>query len=461
MKKVTLAMVSFAMLGSLILTGCGNGAQSKEGDSKNKVELKFTFWGDTLEKDSIDKLIKNFNDSQSDIAVVSQQIPYDNYLEKLNTQASTNTLPDIGYMVESSTAEWGKSGKLKDLSEMYASGEPFENKISETIYDYGDGKIYGSPAGPGMLTLFYNTKYFEKNGVELPPHNVNDAWEWEEFVDVLTKLTVDRNGNHPNDSNFEEKNIKTYGISNFAGLGYESLLKSNGGGVVSEDGKTILIGSDESVDALEKIQDLMYKYKVMPKPSQASTIPSTDTAMLTDRVAISIGGSWDLRSLGDAIEKKGLELGMGVLPKMGDKVVQMNFGPPIVVFDNDNTNKNWDEVKIFLEYLLDPENSLDVINSGLWLPNQNDWYTDKDKLEQWTTSKRSPEFKEEALVDAKENALTKNKAFYCEDTTDIEQIVNPALEQIWTGKKDARKVVEEDILPKLKQKFGSKYEFVE
>lgn len=152
---------------------------------------------------------------------------------------------------------------------------------------------------------------------------------------------------------------------------------------------------------------------------------------------------------------------MGVLPKMGDKVVQMNFELSIVVFDNDNTNKNWDEVKIFLEYLLDPENSLDVINSGLWLPNQNDWYTDKDKLEQWTTSKRSPEFKEEALVDAKENALTKNKAFYCEDTTDIEQIVNPALEQIWTGKKDARKVVEEDILPKLKQKFGSKYEFVE
>ena len=35
---------------------------------------------------------------------------------------------------------------------------------------------------------------------------------------------------------------------------------------------------------------------------------------------------------------------MGVLPKMG-KVVQMNFGPPIVVFDNENTQEHWEETK--------------------------------------------------------------------------------------------------------------------
>ncbi len=85
--------------------------------------------------------------------------------------------------------------------------------------------------------------------------------------------------------------------------------------MLSQDGKQILIGTDASIEALEKIQDLMYKDYVMPKPSQASTIPSTDTAMLTDRVAMTITGSWDLRSLGDAIEQKGLALGMGVLPK--------------------------------------------------------------------------------------------------------------------------------------------------
>lgn len=256
-----------------------------------------------------------------------------------------------------------------------------------------------------------------------------------------------------------KKNIKTYGISNFTGLGYESFLISNGGGVLSQDGKKILIGTDASIEALEKIQDLMYKDYVMPKPSQASTIPSTDTAMLTDRVAMTITGSWDLRSLGDAIEQKGLALGMGVLPKMG-KVVQMNFGPPIVVFDNENTQEHWEETKTFLEYLLDPENSLDVIDSGLWLPNQDNWFSDETYLQKWAVSDRSPEYKKEALVEAKEQALTKNKAFYSEDAASIEQIVNPALEQVWTGKKAPREVVEEDILPKLEKQFGDKYEYV-
>ena len=83
---------------------------------------------------------------------------------------------------------------------------------------------------------------------------------------------------------------------------------------------------------------------------------------------------------GDAIEQKGLALGMGVLPKMG-KVVQMNFGPPIVVFDNENTQEHWEETKTFLEYLLDPENSLDVIDSGLWLPNQDNWFSDETYLQ--------------------------------------------------------------------------------
>ncbi|KAF1297873.1 sugar ABC transporter substrate-binding protein [Enterococcus sp. JM4C] len=458
MKKITLFLVLLSSV--LAIAACGpNKSKTESNKDSDVVNLNFTFWGDTLEKESVDKLVNTFNDSQDKIKVKSQQIPYDNYMEKLNTMASTKTLPDVGYMVESSTAEWGNSGKLKDLSELYAEGGAFEGKIAETTSKYRNGKIYGSPAGPGMLTMFYNKKYFEETGVELPPHEVAKAWDWDTFVEKLKELTVDRNGKHPGEDGFDEKNIATYGISNFTGLGYESFLIGNGGGLVSEDGETILLGKKESIDAIDKLQSLMYEHYVMPKPSQASTIPSTDTALLTNRVAMSITGSWDLRSLSAAMKDKGLNLAMGVLPKMDQKVVQMNFGPPIVVFDNDNTKENWAETQEFLEFLLNPENSIDVINSGLWLPNQNDWYTDPEKLDIWANQENSPEFKKEALVEAKENALAKNKAFYVEDATTIEQIVNPALEQVWTGKKDAKDVIENEIIPKLKKELGDKYKF--
>ena len=75
------------------------------------------------------------------------------------------------------------------------------------------------------------------------------------------------------------------------------------------------------------------------------------------------------------------------------KVVQMNFGPPIVVLIMKNTQEHWEETKTFLEYLLDPENSLDVIDSGLWLPNQDNWFSDETYLQKWAVSDRSPEYK--------------------------------------------------------------------
>ena len=89
--------------------------------------------------------------------------------------------------------------------------------------------------------------------------------------------------------------------------------------MLSQDGKKILIGTDASIEALEKIQDLMYKDYVMPKPSQASTIPSTDTAMLTDRVAMTITGSWDLRSLGTLSNKKRVSVRVWVFYQKWEK----------------------------------------------------------------------------------------------------------------------------------------------
>lgn len=455
-------LLSLLVLGVFATAGCGSSnSGEKTADGKDVVQLKFTYWGDSLEKTSIEELIKNFNKEHEGIKVTPQQIPGDNYMEKLNTMASTNSLPDVGYMKENNMYEWGTSGKIKDLSDMYKDGGAFSNKLVSNVFQFEEnGPIYGSSVSIGMSTLLYNGKYFEENGVEVPPYQANQAQDWDSFVEMLQQLTVDRNGKHPNEDGFDEKNIETYGVNNFTWL-YEMFMKSNGGGLVSDDGKQILIGKEESIDALQKIHDLMYVHHVMPMPSQASTIPATDTAMLTNRVAVNISGSWDLRGLGEAVEKKGLNLGIGVLPKMGEESLGQNFGVPIVVFENDNTKENWEETQTFLEYVMAPENSLPIINSGLWQPNQEDWYTETDKIEKWTTNEFSPDHMKEALLDTTVNNVAQNKAFYFKDTATIEQIVNPALDQLWTNKKDAKEVVSEDIIPKLEKEFGDEYEIIQ
>ncbi|GGI65524.1 sugar ABC transporter substrate-binding protein [Enterococcus alcedinis] len=458
---------SFAVLSLLslsLLGACSSEKPTEENAaaSTDAVELHFTFWGDPLEKKSIEDLVGAFNKENPDIKVTTQNIPHGNYMEKMNTMASANKLPDVGYFMEDNLGEWMNSGQIRDLSALYEPGQPFEGKLKEGIFQFEeDGPIAGNFNSLGAITMYYNEAYFEENGIDLPPHKLEDAWEWEEFIDVSKQLTVDRNGKHPGEDGFDEKNIETYAVNNFAGFTFESFLASNGGGVVSQDNKQILIGTEESIEAIQNLQDLMYVHHVMPKPSQASTIPSTDTALLTNRVVMSIGGSWDLNGLGKAIREKGLKIGSGILPKMGEEVRMMNYGAPIVVFENDNTKENFDEVQKFLEFVNDPENSLPIINSGLWRPNETSWYTDKDKLAKWTETDITPDNYIESFVEPVKTNLVRNKAFFNTDTAQIGDIVGPSLEQVWTGKKSAEEVVKEDILPKLKKTFGDKYEYVE
>lgn len=470
-KKIirTMAMV---LASSIALSACSSGTNGDSntsdtgntGDTENTgntevVQLKFAYWGDNLEKKSIESMVTKFNAEHPNINVVAQQIPGDNYMEKINTMASNNTLPDVGYMKENSMAEWGANGMLKDLSPLYEAGGAFEYKFPSNNFQFEEnGPIYGSSLSMSMMTLLYNKKYTDSVGIEIP-YNVDDAYEWDEFVEVLKELTVDRNGNHPDDPNFDSKNIQTYGINNFTWM-WESFTQSNGGGTVSQDGKQILIATDETIEALERLQDLMYVHHVMPEPSQASNLPAGDIALLTDRVALNITGSWDLRSLGAAVDEKGLELGIGVVPKMQDKSYAISYGAPVAAFNTEHTNENWEEVQTFLEYAMNPEGVIDIINSGLWQPNDSRWYTEPELIEKWTSNSFTPEHFEEALLYPTMNNVTRNKAFFCEDTTELEAIIGPALDQVWLNKKEPRDVVMEDILPKIQQEFGDKYEIV-
>ncbi|MBO0995179.1 ABC transporter substrate-binding protein [Bacillus sp. SD088] len=447
-------VVVAALLVSFIVGCSGSETAGKKGD----VSLTMTYWGGPLEKESVEGLIKTFNEQHDDIQVKAQQVN-EGYIEKLTSQAASNKLPDFGYFPEGSLPAWLENGRIKDVSELYESGE-IGNKLSYSIFQFEeDGPIGGSSVANETNNIYYNKEFFDEQGVEYPPTKAEDAWTWEEFIEVARKFTVDRKGNHPGESGFDPKNIETYGVSNFTYF-YENFLLLNEGGIISEDGKTILLGSKNTIDALQAIQDLMYVENVMPKPSQLSTLPSTDTALLTGRVAMNIDGQWAMQELGKAKKEKSLDLGIGVLPKM-KRAVTLTTGTPIVVFNTDTTNEHWEETKTFLTFIMDPENSLPLIQGGLWMPNEESWYTDEELIKKWTDTEIHPEEYKEAVIDWGLNHVVQNPNYYWGDRSKASTIINPGLDQIWNNQKSAKDVILNDILPKLKGEFGDKYEYAE
>lgn len=193
----------------------------------------------------------------------------------------------------------------------------------------------------------------------------------------------------------------------------------------------------------------MYVHQVMPKPSQMSTIPSEDTALLTKRIAMSISGQWSLQVLGKAMTDKKLNLGIGVLPKFKTPVTT-NFGEPVIVFDTERTKKYKAQVEEVYTYIMNPENSIDLIAGGLWMPNEEQWYTDAERIKRWMDNPVHPDEYKTAVIDYGLNHTKQNHSYYWEDMEAF-MVINPELDQLWLGKKRAEDIVKNAIIPKLKK----------
>jgi multiple sugar transport system substrate-binding protein len=410
------------------------------------VTLKYTYWGGNLEKKTTDAQVAEFEKTHPNVTVDAQQIPTD-YLTKLNTMVASNTLPDVAYMSEGALVNWAEKGMfLKQPVDMEAG-----KKLETLQFKNKAGEVVSTSVANEIMVLYYNKDLFQKAGMETPPADANNAWTWDKMIEVAQALTVDKNGKHPTDSGFDANNIVTYGfnIPKWE-MGWLPFLMSNGGGIVSTDGKELLFGKQETIDALQKVADLATKYHVCPSPAQSSAVPATDTALMTNKVAMTVDGQWACQVLGQAKIDKNLNFGIGVLPKLKDPVTT-NSGTGIVVF---NTTKHEKEAMEFARFVMSPENSLEFINGGLWMPNQEDWYTDQSLIDKWTANNNAfhPAEYKTAVIDYALNNVVQEPWYYLAYHDELLNIINPALDNLWAGKDTAENVVK-GIMPQLQAIF--------
>lgn len=133
------------------------------------------------------------------------------------------------------------------------------------------------------------------------------------------------------------------------------------------------------------------------------------------------------------------------------KAATMNAGAPLVVY---NTSKNIEEAKKFYAYMVNPENSLELLKSGAWLPNQADWYTDAALVDKWSS---------ELPVSAKETILsystTKDSivqwpAYYVPAYLKMNTEYEKSIDQALSGSKSVKEIYD-SIMPVIKSLWES------
>ena len=419
-----------------IATTPSDDTQTAPPPPEDVVELTFAFWGDPSEFDATKAILDTYNGLQDKVIVNPLQIGRDEYNETLQTMATGDNMPDCGMVAEDTVIGWARDGLLLP----YDIYEGQENKPLDYITFKFEGNTVAYSAANEVLALWYNKKMFDEADIPYPPATLDEAWTWEEFIDVAKKLTLDANGNHPGDAGFDKNNITQYGAYvNQYTWQLEVWALSNGGRWFSEDGTSIVF-DDAAIEGMQKVFDLHLVENVAPF-IDGTVDNGFGLSLGAGNVAMCTEGQWATGFRGDE-----LDYGVAVLPYMKTKA-NICTGGPTGVFA---TSKYPAEAAEFLRWYNSEENNIGTILAGWWMPTKLNWYTDEALLKQWIFDAdiRKPltaEAYKTAVADvALDFSVTKSTAWYYTPNT-YEVLVGalqPALVEAISGAKTTKDVVE-------------------
>ena len=296
-KRLAAIVASAAMLGALAACSqdSAGGGDSEAGDLTDTSisgEIRYAFW-DLNQKPAMEQTIAAFNKKYPDVKVKIETTPGPEFFEKLQTQASSDTLPDVFWMNAPNFQLYASNKMLEPatplIDQKLADPANYPPELNE-LYTL-DGVQYGLPKDYDTIAVFYNKALFDKAGVEYPSKD----WTWEEMREKAKAVSTKLDG--------------VYGVAGNVAGGHETYYNTMlqaGGTIISEDKKKSGFDDPKSIEGLQYIRDLIAD-KSMPTPAELSDTPANQM-FLNGRAAMFWAGSWSNAELLGSDLKKDIEV---------------------------------------------------------------------------------------------------------------------------------------------------------
>ncbi|MDT0157121.1 sugar ABC transporter substrate-binding protein [Microbacterium sp. ARD32] len=295
MRKLILAAGTVLVAGAM-LVGCSAaqtdgspGTSNGPADQDTKAELTYAVW-DQNQVAAIKANLEGFNESYPNISVNVDVTPYGDYWTKLQTQASSDTLPDLFWMNGPNFQLYASNDKLEPIRSQVKSGEIDPANYPESLvkmYSF-DGVQYGVPKDFDTIGVWVNKALFARAGVDLP----EPGWSWDDFqrigAEISQKLKAD--GDYGAAAGMDGQT--TY---------YNTILQA-GGEVITADGTKSGYDSAAAAAGIQFWTDLIDSGA---SPTMAQLTETTaDQWFLSGKLAMYQGGDWFRAALvGTDLEK--------------------------------------------------------------------------------------------------------------------------------------------------------------
>jgi multiple sugar transport system substrate-binding protein len=430
-----------ASAGAGVLAACGNpaapggqGGQPAAGGATQAPAqnngVKLIFLSDTSNEAIIkvrNEWARKFSEANSGVTVEHQPVPQE-YATKIQTLFAAGTPPDVYRYLQEITPIVTVAQKKLHL--------PLNSYVERDKYDLSDfrpdsielyrweGELYALPRDYGNQNLFYNINLLEAAGLQPPPADWTDtSFTFEAFLAMaraLTKKSGDR--------------IEQYGfLVNRGWRPWATWVYNNGASVVKTDAQglatEIALTEPNAVEALQLLQDMMYKDPVAPRPDIESETGGFEL-FASGKVGVM------LTNPSDVVKFRQIEAfkwDVGTLP-IG-KASRRGTGGGGTGWAVGAGTKNPDLAWEFLKFISSAEAQLDEVHVGATTPSRVSVINSKD-------------FADPSKPPAHVAAFGQAQEYVVRDPVHprwpevIQRVVTPTMDQLWGGTKTAAEVAQ-------------------
>ncbi|MFS0912336.1 sugar ABC transporter substrate-binding protein [Microbacterium sp. 179-I 3D2 NHS] len=322
------------------LTGCGS---SGSGDG-GSASLSYMIW-DTNSKEPYDKLIEAFQKEHPEIDVEVTAVPWDQYWTKLQTQASSGSLPDVFWINEPNFQLYASNDTLAPVSDDYDPKEFPEALVKSYTYD---DKVLAAPQTYHTIGVWYNADIFERAGVTPPAA----GWTLDDFSTAAKDIAKALKGEG------------VYGAASVPGAAqetYYNTIVEEGGEVISEDGTTSGYGDPKTIEGLKIWTDLIAE-GAAPTVDQLAESQALQY-FTSGKLAMLWSGGWQANNLKDSEIVDSVKV--APLPQGPSDLVTTIQGAANAVAAN---SKNLEAAQKFRSFLTGQEASEIFGEAGLGIP---------------------------------------------------------------------------------------------
>ena len=154
----------------LILTvSCGEKNNTSGKDGSKEIVLRFLWWGSESRHKATLDAIKLFEEKNPGIKINADYGGTDGYVQKLSTQLTGNTAPEIMQVDYIWLFNFSKNGDgFYDINLLKDEFNLANYTKEDLSYTTINGKLNAIPAGMNGRAFFFNKSLYERAGIEIP-----------------------------------------------------------------------------------------------------------------------------------------------------------------------------------------------------------------------------------------------------------------------------------------------------